>query len=186
MEYRRHGNGGGYPETFLDVAAGIDHLSTVKNLEFENLVIIGHSAGGQLGVWAAGRHTLPLGAPGADPKVKPSGVISQAGVLDLNRAAADGLGGDAVPGLMGGYQVDHPDRYAIGNPIQLIPIGVPVRCVHGATDGIVPLEQSQNYVNAAVAVGDDATLTMAPGDHFSLITVGSAAWAIVVQTLAAL
>ncbi|MCC2660799.1 MAG: alpha/beta hydrolase, partial [Arthrobacter sp.] len=61
LEYRRAGNGGGWPHTFEDVLAGIDRLRGVADehgLDLTRVVALGHSAGGHLAVWAAGRDRL--------------------------------------------------------------------------------------------------------------------------------
>ena len=79
LEYRRAGTdgaegAGGWPATFEDIAAGIDALPDIAQeygLNESKIVALGHSAGGHLAVWAAGRHTLPEGAPGANPKSIP-------------------------------------------------------------------------------------------------------------------
>ena len=70
LEYRRVGGGGGWPATFEDVAAGIDLLAALP-VETSRVVAVGHSAGGHLGVWAAGRAGLPDGAPGARSRASP-------------------------------------------------------------------------------------------------------------------
>src|ERR1700679_1262119 len=105
IEYRRVGDGGGWPATFEDVAAAIDHLTTLDApIDLERVSILGHSAGGHLALWAAGRTKLPAGAPGAYSTPPPMGVrrvISQAGVCDLAhgyRRVPEG----AVTSLMGG------------------------------------------------------------------------------------
>ena len=59
LEYRRVGNGGGFPETFDDVAAGIDRLADVDGLDLSTVVTLGHSAGGHLAAWAAARGRRP-------------------------------------------------------------------------------------------------------------------------------
>lgn len=93
IEYRRIGNGGGWPATVADVAAAVDHLSVLAEsgdhgkIDLGHVVAVGHSAGGHLAGWLAGRPKLPAGAPGSDPSVKITGVVSQAGVLDLAVAA---------------------------------------------------------------------------------------------------
>ena len=188
LEYRRLGDGGGWPATFDDVAAGIDVLATTAlasaELDLTRVVAVGHSAGGQLAVWAASRAGLPATAPGSAPTVRLYGAVSQAGVLDLVRAAQTSLGGTSVSALMGGGPREVPGRYALASPIARVPIGVPVRCVHSADDGIIPLEQSRRYVDAAVKVGDDASLVRTTGDHFALVTVGSPAWSATVAQLA--
>ena len=189
IEYRRIGNGGGWPATVADVAAAVDHLSVLAEsgdhgkIDLGHVVAVGHSAGGHLAGWLAGRPKLPAGAPGSDPSVKITGVVSQAGVLDLAVAADTHVGGDAVPQLVGGSPENMPDRYRLADPIQQLPIGVPVHCVHSPDDGNVPYQQSTAYVAAAVQTGDPAVLHQVSGDHFTLIDVSAAAWQVVVDTL---
>ncbi len=175
LEYRRVGGGGGWPQTLDDVAAGIDHLATL-DVDTSAVVAIGHSAGGQLAVWAAGRAALPRAAPGSAPRVRLSGVVSQAGVLDLLTAARTAVGGTAVPDLMGGTPQQHPDRYREGDPIEQVPLDVPVLCLHSRADANVPFAQSTAYVAAATRAGAHATLHETTGDHFTLIDTGSSAW----------
>lgn len=186
IEYGRVGPGGtgGWPTTLSDVAAAVDALAgpvaaaAPDRLDLADVRGVGHSAGGQLVVWAASRHRLPPGAPGADPVVRLSRVVSQAGVLDLVAADRLGLGSGATAALLGGTAAQVPERYAVASPLALLPSGVPVTCVHGDADDTVPLSQSQAYVSAAAAAGDDATLDVVPGaDHFTLIDPASDAWA---------
>jgi len=168
LEYRRvghaEGGGGGTPQTFHDVAAGIDRLAGVDGLDTSVVLTLGHSAGGHLATWAAGR---------SDPGVRVTGVVSQAGVLDLVRADRAGLGGGAVHALLG-----HPagPGDAAYDPAQQLPLAVPVRCVHGTGDVVVPIDQSRGYVEAATAAGADATLSEVEGDHFVVVDLGSDAW----------
>lgn len=193
LEYRRVGNGGGWPTTLQDVADGIDMLDTVATsgehgkIDTSRVVAVGHSAGGQLAAWLAGRPKLPAGAPGAIAAGKKSvtvtGVVSQAGVLDLTVAANTGVGGGAVPGLLGGAPDKVPENYQIADPIKHLPIGVAVHCVHGHDDGNVPYAQSAAYVDAATKVGDTAVLHPVDGDHFTLIDPTSDAWTVVVDLL---
>ena len=66
IEYRRIGAGGGWPETFIDVGAAVDHVRALRApLDQDRVSVLGHSAGGQLALWAAGRAALPPHAPGA-------------------------------------------------------------------------------------------------------------------------
>jgi len=186
LEYRRLGyTNGGWPTTFQDIAAGVDHLGTLGDaaLDLSKVVAIGHSAGGQLATWAAGRPGLPTDAPGANPAVPLTGVISQAGVLDLTTAAQENVGNGVVEELLGGDPDAVPDRYLLADPIRRLPIGVPVRALHSKADGNVPFAQSTAYVDAATAAGDDAVLVETQGDHFQHISVESAAWALAVQHL---
>ena len=132
VEYRRVGGGGGYPATLDDVSAAIDALADVDaGLDLDTVVTIGHSAGGHLAAWAATR---------LEPAVPVTGVVSQAGVLDLRAAAAERLGAGATQDFLGGAPDDVPERYDDASPIEHVPLGVPVLCVHGRDDTNVPIE----------------------------------------------
>jgi acetyl esterase/lipase len=154
IEYRR---GSGAADTLADVRAAIDAAPAA-----ETVVGIGHSAGGHLAVWAAAGGGL-------------THVISQAGVLDLRAAHAAGLGGGAVERFLG-----HPPGPADDtvDPIRMLPLAVPVWCVHGVDDDIVPIGQSQAYVAAG-----DATLVEVAGDHFAVVDPVSDAWARTLEIL---
>ncbi|MDQ2748634.1 MAG: alpha/beta hydrolase [Actinomycetota bacterium] len=180
LEYRRVGSGGGWPHTPADIAAGIDLLATL-DVDTTKVVAIGHSAGGHLAAWAAGRSALPAGAPGTAPQVEVTAVVAQAGVLDLVTAADTGVGGTAVPDLLGNALT--PQRYALADPIQQVPLAARVLCVHSPADQIVPIAQSTAYVAAATAAGGQASLHAASGDHFTLIDPGSPDWRIVLEAL---
>ncbi|MDP3893818.1 S9 family peptidase [Nocardioides sp.] len=169
LEYRRVGNGGGAPATVDDVAAGIDALADVADLDLGTVVTLGHSAGGHLAVWAATRGRHPAWQP---VRVPVTGVIAQAGVLDLRRARADRLGDGAVDAFLGGPTGDD-DRL---DPARQLPLGVPVWCVHGREDDIVPLSQSAEFAARAQAAGGTAELVEVEGDHFVVIDPGTEAW----------
>ena len=183
IEYRRVGNGGGWPATFDDVAAAIDALADVGQaaargrLDLERVVAVGHSAGGHLVTWAVARRGLPTGAPGGGPVVQLVGAVSQAGVVDLVAGAEDALGAGAVVGLMEAMPEDEPERYKLASAYERLPIGVPVALVHGAADDIVPVSQSERYHAAATAAGDDVRLVvLADVGHFELIAPAHPAW----------
>lgn len=183
LEYRRvgrgGGGGGGVPTTLDDVAAGIDALADVDpGLDLSTVLGLGHSAGGHLAVWAAGRDRTSRWAPARVPL---TGVVSQAGVLDLRAGAAAGLGGGAVQSFTGTSQPG-----ADVDPVQQLPLHVPVRCVHARGDGNVPFEQSASYVAAARSAGGDAELVEVAGDHFTVIDPTSAAWTTQLELLDAL
>lgn len=180
IEYRRIRDGGGWPNTFADVAVAVDHL-TALGVGTDQVVTLGHSAGGQLAAWAASRRGHDL--PGGRPRVKVTATVPQAGVVDLATAADTGLGGTAVLDLVGGRPSRLPGRYRLADPLQRLPLGVPIRCVHGTSDDTVPISQSKAFVRAARAAGDDAELVEVPGDHFSLIDPDTPAWRRTVQVL---
>jgi len=55
--------------------------------------------------------------------------------------------------------------------------------VHGRDDQRVPLDQSEAFVRAAIAAGDQAELAVVAGDHFVVIDTASDAWAAVLRWL---
>jgi acetyl esterase/lipase len=166
------------------VAAGIDLLASAAkehNLDTGTTTALGHSAGGHLAVWAAGRPTLPVDAPGGGvPAVPLTGVVSQSGVLNLQRADEEQLGNGAVRDFLG---EPDGDKYRIADPMTAIPLPVPVLALHGSEDTTVPLSQSASYVDAARAAGAQAELVQIPGDHFAMITPGTDAWDRVVDAV---
>jgi pimeloyl-ACP methyl ester carboxylesterase len=102
----------------------------------------------------------------------------------LTIAAEQNLGGGAPQALIGGAPSQHPHRYRQADPVDLLPSGVRSVLIHDRNDDIVPLSQSETYVRDAVAAGDDSTLAVVPGDHFSHIDPASAACARLREALA--
>ncbi|WP_328609642.1 alpha/beta hydrolase [Amycolatopsis sp. NBC_00345] len=186
VEYRRVGAGGGWPTTFTDVALAVDTLPALVarqwpgRVDTERVVLLGHSAGGQLALWAAARDRLPEGAPGRRPGPVPlAGVVAVAPVSALTEALryAGGLG--AVTGLLGGGPEDVPGRYAAADPLTLGPIGVPVVVIHGDRDTAVPPVMSRLYTEAT-----GAELVTVPGaGHFDITVPGGLAWTSIVDSV---
>lgn len=187
LDYRRFGElGGGWPGTVEDVATGIDHLTEIapsRNLDLSRVAVIGHSAGGQLAIWAAARAKAPPDAPGAGPLVRPKGVVSLAGVVDLvSSARSTEAGGGvelrrAIEDFLAATPEQSPTRYAQASPLALLPIGVPQLILHGSADDRVPLDQSQGYAAAATAAGDPTEILELEGvDHFQVIESSKAWW----------
>lgn len=154
VEYPRVGMpGGGWPGTAHAVRDAVG--AAVQAADGRPVVLIGHSAGGQLALWAAREH--PVAA-----------VISLAGVCDLRTAASARLGNGAVTEFFG----RDPDAalLAAASPAERLPLGVPMLLIHGDADENVPLEQSRAFAAAATEAGDVCELRELPGaDHFELI-----------------
>jgi acetyl esterase/lipase len=183
IEYRRVGQeGGGWPGTLEDAAAAADAVMELDGVDPTRVVTVGHSAGGQLALWLAGRHRIAAGAPGADPRVRPGGAVSQAGVCDLVACARGG--GDACAALLGGSPDAFPERYAVASPAALLPLGVPQLLVHGGLDDTVSPTQSSDYAAAAREAGDTVDLVeLSAADHFDVIEAADPSWAAVVDWL---
>ena len=167
VEYRRTGNGGGVPETLDDVRAAVAVLAQVPApLDLRRVVIVGHSAGGQLGLCVAG-----------EPLV--SAVVALAGVCDLEAAFVEGIGEGAAAEFMGAAPAQRPDAYRLADPLAQIPAGVPVLLVHGDADRRVPVSQSRRYAQRAAAAGDERCelMELAGVDHFALIDPRTETWA---------
>lgn len=179
LEYRRTGMpGGGWPGTTEDVAAGVAAVLGDPGLP-ERAVLVGHSAGGHLVVWAASQ---PWGG-------RLVGVVSLAGVLDLHAAHEQHLGDGAVAAFMGGTPEQLPDAYAAADPCALTPRAA-VSIVHGLDDDVVPVGISRSYTTRAgahrAAAAPRAVREVAGCDHFGLIDPEHPAFAEVLAAVAEL
>ena len=178
LEYRRlgsgRGGGGGWPMTFLDVAQGIDHLTRLDApLDLSRVVLVGHSAGGQLALWAADRQRLPLGEVGASPAVAARAVVGLAPVTNLERARVH------AERLLGGTTTEVPERWAQADPVRAGAPGVPALVVHPTADETVPVKRSREYAQAT-----GVELVETPGVHRDPIDPTSRAWAAAADWLA--
>jgi acetyl esterase/lipase len=165
--YRRlgRGEGGGWPATFDDVAAAIDTLAAVaaerSDLDVADVVLVGHSAGGQLALWAASRD---------DSAVRVGRVVALAAVCDMSKA-------DIARDVLGGSPAEVPERYDAVDPIRRVPLPMPVLLVHGAEDETVPVERSREYAAAARAAGGDVELIEPPATpHRAFVDPRSDGW----------
>jgi acetyl esterase/lipase len=177
LEYRRIGNaGGGFPGTFDDVRAGAEHVEKIAaghSLDMRRVIATGHSAGGQLVLWLAKQNVVPL-----------RGVVPLAPVADLRRAWELKLSDTVVADFLGGSPSEVAERYRAASPIEMVPLRVRQRLIHGERDDVVPIAISRGYVAAARRSGDDCTLAEPAGaGHFELIDPRTAAWGQVRDTM---
>ncbi|HEX2412558.1 MAG TPA: alpha/beta fold hydrolase [Solirubrobacteraceae bacterium] len=171
VEYRRLGEGGGWPAALEDVCAAVGALGDA--VEAQRVVAIGHSAGGQLAVLAAQRLRL-------------AGAVSQAGALDLDELWRLGTSDRVVEELLGGGPDEVPERYDTASPARRLPVGVPLLLVHGTRDDDVPVHISQEFAAAARAAGDDCALAVIEDEgHYEHLEPGSRSWASVLGWFAA-
>src|SRR5262245_45180159 len=175
VEYRRTGApGGGWPGTFEDVAAAVAQVpDLVRGAAVPagadgavRFLLAGHSAGGQLALWAGAQRPAGL-----------AGVLALAPVADLCHAYRLDLDGGAVAALLGGGPDRFPERYDATDPTGLLPLGAPIALVHGDEDRQVPVAFSRDFAAAARAAGDQVSFGELPGvEHFGLIDPESTAW----------
>ena len=168
VEYRRVGNaGGGWPGTFADIRSAYQFLlqnARMHDFDVRRIVVIGHSAGGQLG----------LGLAAHESGVK--SVVSLAGVVDLQQAHALHLSHDAVVEFLGGTPAEVGDHYREADPMNLA-IRARQWLVHGAADDVVPPAFSRNYVSMKTKAKEDVRLVeVADAGHFDVVDPRSSAW----------
>jgi len=191
LEYRRLGNdGGGWPGSFRDIAAGADHLRQIaskNNLDLTRVVAIGHSAGGHFALWLAARAKLPKTSElyVQDP-LHLKGVVDLDGPGDLKATIPlqqPICGAPVITQLMGGSPEERAQRYREGSPVEMLPLGVPQEIFAGRMFAA----QTPAYVEAARRAGDTVNSTVAAqAGHFVLIDPGSSSWPQVVKVIRAL
>lgn len=182
VEYRQMGDpGGGWPNSFLDVGASVDHLRALAKpwpLDLSRVVVLGHSAGAHLALWAAGRPRL---APGSVVRGRDPLPVRAAVAIDGPGDLASLIGQDAhicgkpvIAPFMGGTREAEPDRYRQGSPIEMLPIGVRQYLVSAT---VLTVADAQAYESAARAAGDSArVLVAAAGGHFGVIAPDTPFW----------
>ncbi|MBI3426748.1 MAG: alpha/beta hydrolase [Acidobacteria bacterium] len=181
LEYRRIGDKeGAWPNTFADVAQGVDYVRTLAQtypLDLQRVVALGHSAGGHLALLAGARQR---GA--ATPPLSLRGVVTLAGITDLRRT---GTACDAeVPKLMHGSAQENAHLYDLASPLTRLPLHLRQVIVQGDSDRIIPTAMATEYVERAKQKGDDVRLLLIEkAGHFELVDPQAAAWAQVKETV---
>ncbi|WP_309298629.1 alpha/beta hydrolase family protein [Arthrobacter mangrovi] len=164
VEYRRGGNGGGWPETGQDVRSSVSAIaaSAWRRAAPGPLVGVGHSVGGQLALLAADQ----LDA-----------VVALAPVTDAARTHREGLGENAAAEFFGASPEQAPGIYAGASPVRQLPLGTPALVVHGAVDQRVPVEHSLDFIARARMAGDRIDFVSPYGlDHLDAIDPASPTW----------
>jgi acetyl esterase/lipase len=171
LEYRRVGNdGGAWPGTFADIRSAYSFLvqnAHSHNLDSGKIVVLGHSAGGQLALCLAAH----------EPRL--TRAVSLAGVVDLQRAYQLHLSNDAVVEFLRGTPSEVPDHYREADPMQLSIPQARQWLVHGSADDVVPPDFSRDYVAAKQKrpEKEDAHLLEIDGaGHFDVIDPRTQAW----------
>jgi acetyl esterase/lipase len=191
VEYRRADeDGGGYPGTYLDINAALDSLAAQAGkyqLDTSRLVAMGHSAGGQLVQWMAGRSRI---APSSVLyQAKPLAVhqvISLGGLADLRREKEliqHSCGRDTAQ-LAGLPSAARPDVFSDTSAAELIPNGSRTVLITGELDTISPPRAAYAYAALAQAAGDQAEVVILPGaSHYDEIAASSPAWQLILPVI---
>lgn len=155
--YRRLGEpGGGWPGTFEDAAAALDHLAVLADegldIDLCRIVAVGHSAGGQLALWlASGR---------AARRIRPIAAAGLAAASDLARIHALDPANSVIAELLGGAPGEQAVRYRTVSPAELLPLGAEQLLIHGHDDELLPAQISRDYAQAARQEKDDVQCTL--------------------------
>ena len=191
VEYRRVDEaGGGYPGTYQDMNAALDTLAAQAArypLDLTRLVAVGHSAGGQLVQWMAGRARIPAASPlhpGSTLQVRR--VVSLGGLADLRREAAliESSCERTTAQLAGSPSASRPDVFSDTNAAELLPNGSRTILVTGELDKISPPRVAHAYAQRARAAGDAAETVILPGaSHYDEVAASSASWPLVLQAI---
>jgi acetyl esterase/lipase len=198
IEYRLPNQpGGGWPNTYRDVADATDHVRAIAarfDLDTSRIVIVGHSVGAYLDAWDAGRRSLPAGSPLSAPRpIAVRGLVMLDGVLDMTfydhgQRGGPVCGRGVVASLLGASPDAVPDRVSQTSPEKLLPLGVRQIVLYQQggrfSDNARPTDTSRvkwstidDYVSTARAKGDSVEVSrLGPIGHFEFVAPGSVAW----------
>ncbi|MGN7762770.1 alpha/beta hydrolase family protein [Paenibacillus sp. 22594] len=192
IEYRRIGEeGGGWKGTFSDAISAVNYISTLSEqfpLDLSRVMLLGHSAGGQLVLWLASLAHENGSEENFEPLlVSIRGVISLAGVSNLRKMWEIHTQKDIlspVESLLAGSPNEVPERYHLVSPMERQSSQIEQFLIHGEMDLHVPVEFSIEYAQKTVEQGGKAHLIVIPGiEHFQIINPTSSAWNTVIHYL---
>jgi acetyl esterase/lipase len=191
VEYRRvDEDGGGYPGTYQDINAALDLLGAQaqrQHLDLGRIVAIGHSAGGQLVQWIAGRERIPASSPLFRTHPLPvRQIISLGGLADLRneRALIAASCGRNTVELAGLPSVGRPDVFADTNAAELMPNGSHTVLITGELDAVSPPRAAHDYAARARAAGDSASVIILPGaSHYDEVAATSPSFKLVLPAI---
>lgn len=192
VEYRRVDEaGGGYPGMYLDIIAALDMLVATApryDIDLRRVAAVGHSAGGQLVQWLAGRARIAPSSPlyrEAGSYLAIRRIVSLGGLADLRdtELLKCSCGREAAE-LTGYPSATRPDAMSDTNPAQLIPNGSATVLITGEHDEISPPAASHAYAHLAAACGDQARVIVLPGaGHYDEVASGTPSWEIILGVL---
>lgn len=191
VEYRRvDEDGGGYPGTYQDINAALDLLSAkamASSLDLQRIVAVGHSAGGQLVQWLAGRSRIAEASPLYQPQPLPvREIVSLGGLADLRTEQAlikTSCDRDMVD-LTGLPSAARPDVFSDTNAAELMPNGSHTTLITGEFDTVSPPRVAHDYAARARKAGDRADVVILPGaSHYDEVAACSPSWPAVLKVI---
>lgn len=191
VEYRRvDEDGGGYPGTYQDINAALELLgdkAAAQQLDLGRVVAIGHSAGGQLVQWLAGRSRIAASSPLFQRNFVPvREIISLGGLADLRheqQVIKTSCDRDIVD-LTGVASAARPDVFSDTNAAELMPNGSHTVLINGEFDTVSPPRVAHDYAARARAAGDAAEVIILPGaSHYDEVAVASPSFALVLPAI---
>ena len=167
LEYRRTGHSnGGWPTTFDDIQRAFTEV-LAKRDPARPLVVMGHSAGGHLGLLLASRDIY---------KRHIDAVIGLAAITDINDYAHGTNSCERVtPDFMGGTPEQRPQAYQLANPSGFVPHPETV-LLQGTADDIVAPRYAEKLPAATVKLVTEA-------GHFDWLHRNTTAFTTLLDTL---
>jgi acetyl esterase/lipase len=180
VEYRRADEeGGGYPGMYLDMIAALDALKANAGkyrINLSRIVAVGHSAGGFLAQWIAGRARIPASSPFYRADLLPVRQVIGLGSIN-NLREGTGPCGVSASKLTGAASASRPDVFSDTNPADLIPNGSTTVLINGDLDGQVPPEVAARFAAKARTAGDRVTtIVLKNANHFDEVAATSPSW----------
>nr|WP_053000105.1 alpha/beta hydrolase [Sphingomonas sp. Y57] len=190
VEYRRLGNaGGGFPRTFLDVSRAADFVEALSGkypLDLDRVIVVGHSAGGHLALWLAGRRNVPPAsviAP-SKPPLRLRGAVVVASVSSLEDAL-EKSGRQSTLSILGATTLEEARRrYAEASPDRLLPLDGRLRVIDGSKDAEWRIASNTLFAERARAAGNDVGRIILQGaNHFDVVTPSGPAFAAILRAV---
>jgi pimeloyl-ACP methyl ester carboxylesterase len=165
LEYRRVGLGGGWPESFSDIAMALARIPDLTGFSPDQTLVLGHSAGATMALWAD--------HPGLGLALAP--------FCDLVEARQQRLAGDTFARLLE-EPLDDPAAYS---PAHRLPRRAPTVIFASPADRVVPIEAIRRYRDAAKESQSQVDLVTTDGGHFDFLEPSTATWGLVIETMEA-